>query len=249
MRLVEKLKQWQHSNMRVLRGVHYVAKGARRVTQFLTVPEIRSKHFAQLRFREQYFQRSTSTSPNRYPILFEQCRKYLADTPQPKILSFGCSTGEEVFSLGEYLPRAIILGVDINGWCIRQCEKRKQSNLHSFCARYSRQFDRANGFDAIFCMAVFQRSENRTSAKNEISADFKFEHFEREIGVLNAKLKPGGLLIIDHADFSFEDTAFSNQYKILKFEQNSVRYNRPLFDRSNRRISDSQCLPRVFVKQ
>jgi hypothetical protein len=28
-----------------------------------------------------------------------------------------------------------------------------------------------------------------------------------------------------------------------------VKYNRPLFDRNNRKVSDTQCLNRIFVKQ
>ena len=32
----------------------------------------------------------------------------------PKILSFGCSTGEEVATLSKYIPHGSIVGVDIN---------------------------------------------------------------------------------------------------------------------------------------
>ena len=174
---------------------------------------------------------------------------YLANSSAPKVLSFGCATGDEVFSFAEYLPGAVIIGVDINAWCIRQCKERSQKGSYSFCERYSREFEGAGGFDAIFCMAVFQRSENRASPRSEMSIGFKFQQFEREIGILDAKLEPGGLLIIDHADFSFEDTVHSRHYRALEFEGNSVQYNRPLFDRNNRRVSDTQCLNRIFVKQ
>lgn len=249
MRLKEQLKQWQHSDVAAKRWVHYVAKASWRVVQFVSVPEIRSQRIVGWRYRNRCFQRSTFTSVNRYPVIFEQCKLYLANNPQPRILSFGCSTGEEVFSLADYLPQARIVGVDINNWCIRQCNQRKQSNNHSFCLRYSREFEEAGEFDAIFCMAVFQRTENRTSPRNEVSVNFRFEEFEREIGVLDTKLKHHGLLIIDHADFNFVDTVHCSQYKMLEFEHNSVLYNRPLFDKNNRKISDTQCLHRVFMKQ
>jgi hypothetical protein len=173
----------------------------------------------------------------------------LEGNPQPRILSFGCSTGDEVFSLGNYIPRAAIVGVDINAWCIRQCNLKKQSEKHSFCLRSSLKCEQMTGFDAIFCMAVFQRTENRTNRDNSVSTGLSFVQFEREIDQLDSKLKIGGLLFIDHADFSFMDTVYGIRYEVLGFEQNRIHYIRPLFDRNDRKISDEQSLYRVFVKR
>ena len=249
MRLSNKLKQWRDSDVSIKRWGYHVAKVFWRVLQFVSNPANRSSRIVEWRFGEQYFQRASYTSPNRYPALFDQCKVYLGANRHLKILSYGCSTGEEVFTLGEYMPDSDIVGADINGWCIRQCNKRRLSRNHSFCLTNSREFKNADNFDAIFCMAVFQRSENRASPGSEISIGFKFDQFEREIGMLDAKLRRLGLLFIDHTDFNFEDTVHSSHYRPLEFDGNRIEYKRPLFDRNNRKVSDTQRLHRVFVKQ
>ena len=45
------------------------------------------------------------TAPNRYPEIFAA-----AAAAARRILSFGCSTGEECVSLAEYFPKAEIIG-------------------------------------------------------------------------------------------------------------------------------------------
>jgi hypothetical protein len=77
----------------------------------------------------------------------------------------------------------------------------------------------------------------------------RFEQFEHEIQILDSKLKPGGLLIIDHADFSFADTQCGHAYDSLPFEGNFATRARPLFDRNNKKISDEQHIFRAFVKR
>jgi len=207
----------------------------------------RSEYLTRLRYKDMHFQGPTFTARDRSPIVFDQCAKYLQLVAQPKLLSFGCSTGEEAFTLAEYMPNASITGVDINQWCVKQCiKKNKSENLH-FYHRLSGEFDIDSGYDAIFCIAVFQRAENRFF-KERITEGFTFQQFENEVAILDTKLKPGGLLIINHSDFSFADTEIAGQYSPLAFEGNKKRHNRPLFDRNNVRISETSEYYRVFVK-
>ena len=217
--------------------------------QFLINKQIRSEIITGLIFGNRYHQRSTFTIQNRYPFLFKACADYLSGVQNPRILSFGCSTGDEVYSIGEYIPHAEIVGVDINLWCIRQCNKKNKNPSYSFVHRFSKKFENAGDFDAIFCMAVFQRTENRTSNNNSTSQGYTFKQFEQEIVLIDAKLKQGGLMIIDQADFSFTDVVCSENYIPLNsFERNQMVRNRPLFDRNNLKIAESQNNYRVFVK-
>ena len=231
------------------RWVHHISRGLWRTWQFASVPELRWQRITSWRYRYEYYQRSTFTSRDRYPEIFEACRGHLDLIQSPRILSFGCATGEEVFTLAEYLPEARIVGVDINPWCIQRCNSRNHSERNSFLARFSSEFGRMSDFDAILCLAVLQRSENRASSENAESTGIEFCQFEREIEQLDAKLKLGGLFIIDHADFDFMDTSCSSRYDILDFAENRVRRNRPRFDRNNRRVSDVQYSYRIFVKR
>jgi hypothetical protein len=220
------------------------------VFKLCTNGRTRSETYASWFSRNYLHQRATFTALNRYPLVFQKCTEYFASRKNidPKILSFGCSTGEEVISLGEYFPQAKIIGVDINSWCIRQCKKMGQNPNFSFYNRKSRTFENLAEFDAIFCMAVFQRTENRTSRDNGIAKGHTFEQFESEINVLDQKLKVGGLFIIDHSDFSFTDVHFAIRYKPLDFEQNQLLRRRPLYNKSNQKIADEQTNYRVFEK-
>ena len=220
------------------------------IFRICTNGRMRSEIFAGLFTRNSQHQRVTFTLPNRYPLIFQKCTEYFAshNNTNPKILSFGCSTGEEVFTLGGYLPQSQIIGVDINSWCIRHCMKINTNPNYSFFNRKSKMFEKLTSLDAIFCMAIFQRTENRKSLDNRIAKGHTFGQFESEIKVLDRKLKVGGLFIIDHADFCFMDTTCANNYKPLVFEQNQLLRIRPLYDRNNQKIADQQFNYRVFEK-
>jgi hypothetical protein len=246
--LRHELKRWQYSRLTHRRWVYHAVNTAWQCYQFFSRSERRSQYVTGWSHPSHYYQRSICTAANRYPLLFERCRDFLSSRPSPWILSFGCSTGEEVFSLGQYLPDATILGVDINPWCIRKCNTRKQSDRYTFCHRFSETFDQARDFDAVFCMAVFQRTENRTRPDNRESTGLRFRQFECEIAGLDGKLKQGGLLVIEHADYSFADTACFARYQALDFEHNAAPSERPLFGRNDIKVSDKQALHRVFVK-
>ena len=206
----------------------------------------RSEYLTRRRYKDKHFQGTTFTAGNRSPLVFEQCAKYLGRAPHPKLLSFGCSTGEEAFTLAGYIPNATITGVDINQWCIKQCLKKNKSERLHFYHRLSDEFDRESNYDAIFCIAVFQRGENRF--KDQIMEGFTFQQFENEVALLDNRLKPGGLLIIHQSDFSFADTTIADHYTPLAFEGNKKLLNRPLFDRNNIRTSETSECYRVFVK-
>lgn len=220
-------------------GVKVIINGRFRSETFYGV--IPSRHHHQI---------YTYTALDRYPDLFTECAKYFQNqnNPAPKILSFGCSTGEEVYSIATYLPSATIVGVDINQWCINQCRKKDKHPDHFFYNRNSREFENSKDYDAIFCMAVLQRTENRTSANNSVATGYTFSKFESEVIVLHQKLKVGGLFIFDEADFSFLDTRCAENYEPLQFENNQILKKRPLFDKNDQKISETQLINRIFIK-
>lgn len=248
MTLKENIKELKHSNLTMNRVLFVCLKSGWHLMKIVIDDSIRSSFFTRITCRKLYHQRSFYTSSNRYPLIFKTCAEYLSSTPTPKILSLGCSTGEEVFSLLQYIPGATIVGVDVNNWCIKTARRNNKSAQCTFIHRTSIAFNEAESFDAIFCMAVFQRTENRTNKDNSQAKGFLFENFEKEVLVLDKKLKQGGLLVIDNADFSFNDTSISEKYSPLAFEGNRIERKRPLFDRHNHKVSNSHSSFRVFVK-
>jgi len=247
MHIKDHFKALKSSRFLTGRLFYQILKHCAHIGKLLNDGAYRSLHFTKLQFSGNYYQIDFYTLNNRYPLLFRQCRHYLSAVPNPRILSFGCSTGEEVFTIGRYMPGASIMGVDINKWCIKQCKKKHTDQRFSFYHRFSIEFDKACDFDAIFCMAVFQRTENRTRT-SEISNSITFEQFEQDILMLDKKLKPGGLFTIEFSDFSFTDTACSDHYRPLVFEKNKLSRNRPLFGKDNKKIQDGQDQFRMFVK-
>jgi len=104
------------------------------ILTFLRNGRFRNEHLTKLIKGKKQYQLSTFTFENRYPWVFEMVSQLLSDLSAPKILSFGCSTGEEVASLHQYFKQATIIGVDINPWCIHQCRKKwNLSNCFSKC--------------------------------------------------------------------------------------------------------------------
>jgi hypothetical protein len=211
-------------------------------------PRIRAENLARLRYRDRLFQAATFTQPDRFPELFAECRRRMEAIPEPRILSFGCSVGDEIGTLLAYIPKVRIVGVDINPWCLRQCSRRGFDSRVRLVHRLSPEFLEIAQLDCIFCLAVFQRTEHRTEGLDPPQSGFTFEHFERELLILDRMLKPGGLLILDECDFAFSMTVIAPRYAALPFEGNQILRDRPLFDRSGRRIAPKSLLTRGFQK-
>ena len=70
------------------------------------------------------FQSYAYTLPDRYPWLFDFAAERLGRIAAPRLLSFGCSRGDEVFSLARRLPQATIKGIDIDPRNIAACRAR-----------------------------------------------------------------------------------------------------------------------------
>jgi hypothetical protein len=230
------------------RAVYRGIKALGSLRRFFLSPRVRSQVLTRRLYAGQHFQGETFTCEDRYPELFEECRERLSDRPGVRILSYGCATGEEVFTLARYLPQAELVGVDINRWCLKECARRNTSARIRFLHRMSPEFAGAVEFDAVFCMAVFQRTEHRTAGAEPVETGFTFGRFEDEVRMLDEKLKSGGLLFLDECDFSFEQTAVAAGYRPLEFIGNRTVRRRPLFGRDNQLVASEHDSVRGFVK-
>ena len=218
------------------------------IKPFLLNARFRNERITKLLKGKKQYQVSTFTLENRYPRVFEIVKNILSDIPKAKIMSFGCSTGEEVSTLISYFPQATLMGVDINPWCIKQCKKNNHFSHCSFENYDSHIFKNTNEFDAIFCMAVFQNTKNREDQHIDYSDSFLFDDFEKELSKLDSKLKKGGVLAIDNSDFDFLDTKTSLNYQPYEHSENKFLRNRPLFGKQNQKKSASSNLYRIFIK-
>jgi len=224
---------------------------ARVVKQILTDSQYRS--FLRLRLGKPgvVHQVSNFTAQDRYPTIFKTSQAYFAGRPSRlKILSFGCSTGEEVFTLRKYFPEAEILGVDINPWNLKVCRMRNADpRIHFMLSDFGRMADYAP-FDAIFCMAVLQRSEAVKPHVQNSTHFYPFDRFDAQIRELDALLAQGGLLALYHTLYRFTDTSIAQQYHTLPVDASFMDHEpqSPKFDRQHRRLPDTPYRDVLFVK-
>ncbi|MCE7993518.1 MAG: class I SAM-dependent methyltransferase [Roseivirga sp.] len=231
----------------LFRLIYHICLGLFLLFRFFTKAGYRSELYYGFRYVKRYHQRSSFTLLNRYPRLFTICQHFFEGRKQLRILSFGCSTGEEVESLGGHFPEAHITGTDINKRSIRIARTKYGSETKNFIHSLSSGFQKLENFDMVFCCAVFQSTANRTSHNNQIS-DWAFEQFEASLQMLDQKLSKGGLLVIDHCDFRFVDTSCAEKYETLDVANNRIQRDRPTYDRHNQKISEVSENDRVFVK-
>ena len=177
------------------------------------------------------------TRPNRYPWLFEFAAMRIGSRPDLSILSFGCSRGDEVFSLRKYFPSAALKGIDVNprniARCLARARAEKPANT-TFAAAATTEGEATSAYDAIFCLAVLCNGDLTTSGAERCDPLLDFERFDRMIGDFARCLKPGGLLLLHTTNFRFCDTAVARDFAVvLEADPKDLALD-VLFDRNNR---------------
>lgn len=126
------------------------------------------------------------TRPNRFPKIMESAK--LLKPEANRILSFGCSYGEETTSLSSMFPDAKeIIGVDIDSWVIKEARRKNKNNNIYF-------HDELGGlgkFDLITCLMVLFCLEQKIPR----------ERWEGAVKKLSNHINEDGLLIIFTSDY------------------------------------------------
>jgi SAM-dependent methyltransferase len=183
------------------------------------------------------FQTYNYTLPDRYPWLFQFAAESLAKSTDLRLLSFGCSRGDEVFALRKYFPTAVIKGIDIDPRNIAYCQSRMPLELPQkmlFTTARSVEAEADASFDAIFCLAVLCRGDLTASNAQCSSPSFLFEHFEIIVADLARCVKPGGLLFLLTTNFRFCDTVSAAHFDTVLEAAPSQLAADAIFDSSNR---------------
>lgn len=249
-RLLRASRQSHNPLVRTAAGLLVVVGEAFRSAQaFLTNETYRSVALVRLFRPRALHQTTVLTWLNRYRSIFKACHDYFGQRQDLRLLSFGCSTGEEVVTLRAYFPSAWITGAEINRRSLAVCRAQPVDDRTSFV--YStRSAIRAHGpFDAIFCMAVLQRTPHAVAGAGIASLKdiYPFEKFERQVSELDAMLRPGGLLIVHHAQYRVRDTTIGSRYTPLSVPDLPAD-RLPLFDRNSVLFPDPLREGPIFVK-
>lgn len=212
-----------------------------RIARLLTSATGRSVAWTRLRHRGALHQTATTTAPDRYPVLFTTLAERLPS--EARILSFGCSTGEELVSLRQLMPGARLSGVEINPRARRLARRRMASDpLSEVVATLPDQ-----RFDAVLALAVLQREPHRVADDGivDLGRIYPFERFDECLDALVACLGPGGLLAIYHAHYRVEDSRAAAELSPLA---GTPLLTGPLFDRKSRRYVVTPPAASLWVK-
>ncbi len=185
------------------------------------------------------FQDYATTSMDRYPALFGFVQQTLGADSQARLLSFGCASGEEVFSLRAYFPQAVITGLDIHpdaiGTCHRRLAARPDTGLQ-FRLAGNTAGEGDGCYDAIFCLAVLRRGDLATHRGERCDHLIRFEDVEAQLLDFVRCLRPGGLLVLRHANFRLRDTQAARWFDTALCLPTPARADTPLFGPDNRRL-------------
>ena len=185
------------------------------------------------KYAEQH-QLTSTTKQNRYPKIFNAARTY-CEINSPKIMSFGCSTGEECFSLRDYFPTAEIIGVDINVSNLKNATRKNRDANIRFVISKKDNLQKQAPYNIIFAMSVLCRWEETRDIEN-CAQVYPFEKFEDTIQSLYHLLANGGFMVVYNSNFLIEETQFKDNLKpciVDEIEESGFVHK---FNRNNNKV-------------
>lgn len=149
------------------------------------------------------------TSLDRYPVVFDRAASLLHDAgiTNPRVLSIGCSTGEECFSITQYVSNATVFGIDTNKRSVALAKRRYGNNKILFETKQSLQDFPSDGYDLVMANAVLCRWPE-TRSLQYIGELYSFAKFEELLGHLTRLTRSNGLLMVAESNYRVADTHF-----------------------------------------
>jgi hypothetical protein len=153
--------------------------------------------------RGEIHQTSPDTSEERYPEIFERAACLMPGAS--RILSFGCSTGEELSALRRRFPCAEIVGAEINPRSRRIAARRMKCDARTRVVGPSKV---DGSFDLIFALAVLQREPYKVAELDlqNLTGFYPFARFDDAVFRLTERLRHGGVLCVMNAQYRVEDS-------------------------------------------
>ena len=196
------------------------------------------------------FQPYGYTLPERYPWLFQFARDALSDVAAPRLLSFGCSTGDELISLRRAFPNATTRGLDVLPSAITACRARLRGDHRiSIAVAADTRGEADESYDAVFCLAVLCHGDLTAVHSQRSDRLFPFARFERAVADLARCVRPGGFLFLHTVNYRFSDTSTAAQFDtVLKAHEEYLAADL-LYGRDNRLMAGARYTPVGFRKR
>ncbi|WP_162148525.1 trans-aconitate 2-methyltransferase [Asticcacaulis sp. AC402] len=155
-------------------------------------------------------QRNAHTARGRNLAYMVQAGKRLGVESELRILSFGCSSGEECLDFADVFPRARIVGVDLNAKALQKAQALDHPRVHVMNSTED-NIAASGPYDIIFAMNVLCLHPLPPGTETLASA-YPFALFESAIQLLDAQLKPGGVLGIYNSHYFLDDAEVFAHY-------------------------------------
>lgn len=164
-----------------------------------------------------WFQKSTQTALEHYSYLFDKCVELFPDVESTRVLSFGCSSGEEVRT---FKNRGFknVHGVEINPEAIALARAADPDGLYVEELNML-PIPHIPSYHLIVTMAVLCSFPSRDPV-----GDFPFSSFVKAIKALDARLLPGGYFLIGSVQYDFRETEIARRYEPILLEDPLLRY-------------------------
>lgn len=169
------------------------------------------------------------------------------DNNSIKILSFGCSTGEECFDLERVFQKASVFGIDVYEPRIRKARERYGNLGILFAQSDDAVVDTWKPFDVIMAKSVFVRHPEAVDRQN-ISDLLAFGDFEKTLEKLVDMLVLGGYLVIYNANYRVIDASVMNRVEALTIQGLAQPLEVPVFGPDGMRLAD-QHVGEIFFRK
>lgn len=139
-------------------------------------------------------------------------RRYKPADKDLSILSFGCSTGEELLTIRTLFPNASLFGCDID-WHSLQAARALCGQGATIFQSSDKEIMRHGPFDVILCNSVLLRHTSIAAGRARgIAPDLWLQ----VVASLDASLKPGGILQIINSNIPFRCHPVASNYTPLR---------------------------------
>ncbi|WP_232628788.1 class I SAM-dependent methyltransferase [Methylobacterium sp. Leaf118] len=130
-----------------------------------------------------------------------------------KILSFGCSVGDEVGTLLCYFPKSEIYACDIDKRLVAICRRSFISGGPAEVFFSNEKNIAAHGpYDLIVASAVLCRNP----APKNYAEEFPFSRFDTILSFFDAHLRGGGIIAIPNTGYLFSESSICKDYRAIR---------------------------------
>jgi trans-aconitate methyltransferase len=172
----------------------------------------KASYMADRYYKRGWLQPNHMTREERFPLIFNSVQELQPNAK--RVLSFGCSTGEECQALAKRFPNAEIVGIDVDHHSIEQA-RRKNKNPN-IC--FHDELSGLGKFDVVTALMVFFCMEEPIPKKA----------FASMLTKIDKHVNPGGLIAIYTSDHDPKEV-LGDKYKDIRVWSREHNKNKKMY--------------------